>query len=75
MDWDKLGEKLALGMAKTITYSQPLFGTFDEETVIQPKEVKEKRRNTTNKNVIRPFATQFSQVTLKLFIAPSHPSL
>lgn len=51
MDWDKLGEKLAMGLSKTITYSQPLFGTFDEETVIPQKEVKERRKNTTNKNV------------------------
>ncbi|XP_037035868.1 non-structural maintenance of chromosomes element 4 homolog A-like [Bradysia coprophila] len=50
MDWDKLGEKLAVGMSKTIPYSQPLFGTFDEATVIPPKEVKERRKNTTIKN-------------------------
>lgn len=51
MDWNRLGEKLALGLSKTVTYSQPLFGTFDETTVIQPKEIKERRKNTTNKNV------------------------
>lgn len=32
--------------------SQPLFGTFDEETVIPQKEVKERRKNTAMKNVL-----------------------
>lgn len=39
-------------MSRTVTRSQPLFGTFDEETVIRPKEVKERRKNTTVKNVL-----------------------
>lgn len=63
MDWNKLGEKLALGLSKTVTYSQPLFGTFDEATVIQPKEVKERRKNTTNKNSqqVKPIAVTQQQ--------------
>ncbi|KAG4076884.1 hypothetical protein HA402_015871 [Bradysia odoriphaga] len=49
-DWNKLLEKLALGMSRTISHSQPLFGTFDVETVLRQKEVKERRKRTTIKN-------------------------
>ncbi|XP_037035961.1 uncharacterized protein LOC119074101 isoform X2 [Bradysia coprophila] len=49
-DWNKLFEKLALGMSKTIVHSQSLFGTFDVETVLPQKEVKERRKRTPIKN-------------------------
>lgn len=73
MDWDKLGEKLASGLSKTITYSQPLYGTFDEATVIPQKEVKERRKNATSKNVLTALTHQITQSTFNSLSFP--PSL
>lgn len=38
-------------ISKTLFYSQSLLGTFDEATLIEQKEKKERRKNTTSKNV------------------------
>ncbi|KAJ6635564.1 Non-structural maintenance of chromosomes element 4 like A [Pseudolycoriella hygida] len=48
-DWDKLAE-IAGTISKTFTYSQTLFGTFEENSAIPPKKVKERRVNAQTKN-------------------------
>lgn len=50
-DWDKLAD-IAMKMSRAVTRSQPMFGLFDEETVMTEKVVKERRKRSTNKNVI-----------------------
>lgn len=49
-DWNKLAE-IATKISRTITRSQPMFGTFYEEPFIQEKVVKQRRKKTTNENV------------------------
>jgi DNA-binding transcriptional regulator YhcF (GntR family) len=48
-DWDQIG-LAGMECSNTFYYSPSLFGTFDEETVITQKEIKERRKHTKANN-------------------------